>query len=143
MNLTLGWCGTNFYPRPPRGGRHIADIEKTPEPIFLSTPSARRATTTTVQNSTNVFVFLSTPSARRATEDGRVEEAVLTISIHALREEGDPTFGQNWTRLENFYPRPPRGGRRVQLLHDAEDDEISIHALREEGDVTDTDLEDM
>ena len=33
-----------------------------------------------------------------------------------------------------FYPRPPRGGRRVQLLHDAEDDEISIHALREEGD---------
>ena len=67
----------------------------------------------------------------------------MTISIHALREEGDPTFGQNWTRLENFYPRPPRGGRRVQLLHDAEDDEISIHALREEGDVTDTDLEDM
>ena len=105
------WLQGYFYPRPPRGGRHIADIEKTPEPIFLSTPSARRAT-----------------------EDGRVEEAVLTISIHALREEGDPTFGQNWTRLENFYPRPPRGGRRVQLLHDAEDDEISIHALREEGD---------
>ena len=34
-----------------------------------------------------------------------------TISIHALREEGDPST--NCVRLSrfNFYPRPPRGGR--------------------------------
>ena len=34
-------------------------------------------------------LFLSTPSARRATEQGRELIAALDISIHALREEGD------------------------------------------------------
>ena len=37
----------------------------------------------------------------------------ITISIHALREEGDdPDICVNCP-LEDFYPRPPRGGRRV------------------------------
>ena len=57
---------TDFYPRPPRGGRH---------------------------NSLNGWAtdikFLSTPSARRATEDVRVSRQRRGISIHALREEGD------------------------------------------------------
>ena len=35
--------------------------------VFLSTPSARRATKATVTK-TFTFTFLSTPSARRATE---------------------------------------------------------------------------
>ena len=34
-------------------------------------------------------VFLSTPSARRATKGQRFSAVVLDISIHALREEGD------------------------------------------------------
>ena len=34
----------------------------------------------------------------------------------------------------NFYPRPPRGGRRPVRVGDLSDIEISIHALREEGD---------
>ena len=34
-------------------------------------------------------IFLSTPSARRATEGQRTQNAVGLISIHALREEGD------------------------------------------------------
>ena len=55
--------------------------------------------------------FLSTPSARRATQKGRRGRLRLQISIHALREEGDP---------------------RQHLAHD--EAEISIHALREEGD---------
>ena len=33
------------------------------------------------------------------------------ISIHALREEGDSTTEKHRCGLENFYPRPPRGGR--------------------------------
>ena len=33
--------------------------------------------------------FLSTPSARRATSDGIAKNSSLLISIHALREEGD------------------------------------------------------
>ena len=34
----------------------------------------------------------------------------------------------------NFYPRPPRGGRRVEDGSYDYDESISIHALREEGD---------
>ena len=58
------------------------------------------------------WLFLSTPSARRATED------VQHLNLH--------TF--------NFYPRPPRGGRRANAIDKTTNTNISIHALREEGD---------
>ena len=38
---------------------------------------------------TKIFRFLSTPSARRATTVSAVYCTPLLISIHALREEGD------------------------------------------------------
>ena len=41
------WCGSGrsyFYPRPPRGGRPTSSISLMAASIFLSTPSARRAT---------------------------------------------------------------------------------------------------
>ena len=34
------------------------------------------------------------------------------ISIHALREEGDSGSSTRGGRKLNFYPRPPRGGRQ-------------------------------
>ena len=34
----------------------------------------------------------------------------------------------------DFYPRPPRGGRPLDFWHYADNYNISIHALREEGD---------
>ena len=34
------------------------------------------------------------------------------ISIHALREEGDAKAAEIEVEILNFYPRPPRGGRR-------------------------------
>ena len=80
---------------------------------FLSTPSARRATTSLTPENWNVL-FLSTPSARRATP-------VLDVEIKKHRD---------------FYPRPPRGGRRHKALEEQRRLEISIHALREEGDAT-------
>ena len=80
----------------------------------------------------------------------------LRISIHALREEGDPFRRPRGSRARNFYPRPPRGGRRFLArrcgcrqyfyprpprggrlpILPRENDlaKISIHALREEGD---------
>ena len=36
-----------------------------------------------------MLLFLSTPSARRATQAGQTGEIQRKISIHALREEGD------------------------------------------------------
>ena len=83
----------NFYPRPPRGGRQLA----------------RRLQG--VQQG-----FLSTPSARRATGDVDRVEATIDISIHALREEGDDLPCSRYLEIQDFYPRPPRGGRQgVQL----------------------------
>ena len=63
-------------------------------------------------NSAFISLFLSTPSARRATYKRWLRDVLVSISIHALREEGDSI-------------RPH--GQRV--------DAISIHALREEGDL--------
>ena len=56
----------NFYPRPPRGGRRCIGFA----PV-------------------SSLVFLSTPSARRATGDVCRLHSCADISIHALREEGD------------------------------------------------------
>ena len=81
----------DFYPRPPRGGRLRFIIAST---VSLS-------------------IFLSTPSARRATPRPSKTQGLRSISIHALREEGDGIRGQL------------AAGHNV----------ISIHALREEGDV--------
>ena len=57
---------------------------------FLSTPSARRATANSSGATVYTDVFLSTPSARRATWPSPSKEVKINISIHALREEGDP-----------------------------------------------------
>ena len=61
------------------------------EPLnqFLSTPSARRATRSGDKSVKSLSVFLSTPSARRATTEQTGYCKLQTISIHALREEGD------------------------------------------------------
>ena len=56
----------NFYPRPPRGGRPRGYASNILDLLFLSTPSARRATHGL---------------------DARLCDR--GISIHALREEGD------------------------------------------------------
>ena len=58
------------------------------------------------------FLFLSTPSARRATAQRRLLGQRGGISIHALREEGDGYPAQVLWPCRDFYPRPPRGGRQ-------------------------------
>mgnify|MGYP007011206523 CR=1 FL=1 len=67
----------------------LAGLEVTSfERQFLSTPSARRATRSSIVYHFS-WSFLSTPSARRATTVSAVYCTPLLISIHALREEGD------------------------------------------------------
>ena len=101
----------NFYPRPPRGGRHCRDCQRNHTWRFLSTPSARRATLTEASGSSRPRNFYPRPP--RGGRPGRVRafQQHPRISIHALREEGDsPAPGMSCTQ-HNFYPRPPRGGR--------------------------------
>ena len=80
------------------------------------------------------LLFLSTPSARRATKALTDVASDTDISIHALREEGDSQKTEERGQHIYFYPRPPRGGRRWSFCAGLALHQISIHALREEGD---------
>ena len=102
----------DFYPRPPRGGQPLHGVLTFRESLFLSTPSARRAT------------------QAEAPPDGGI-----TISIHALREEGDSCKSM-WCRdgaISIHALREEGDIYRFEFLPPAV---ISIHALREEGDIT-------
>ena len=50
--------------------------------------------------------FLSTPSARRATDPDKDPPKVETISIHALREEGDVAAVQSDIQVQEFLSTP-------------------------------------
>ena len=102
-----------FYPPPPPGG---------PRCVWSSRSFS--------------VIFLSPPSPRRATLYNRSQQNGYSISIHALREEGDErNTGDYRLGGGHFYPRPPRGGRRQRASKSRQRASISIHALREEGDL--------
>ena len=125
---------SDFYPRPPRGGRP-----------YNGHPVIRK-------------YIISTPALREEGDDGFADAVnYFFISIHALREEGDGRASTGSRLMVNFYPRPPRGGRRTHYRREinrwrflstpsarratrgsaagAPPLAISIHALREEGDM--------
>ena len=102
----------DFYPRPPRGGRpgqqtandtpigisihalrEEGDVrllyQRQPPCGFLSTPSARRATKTVVDDWRQFFYFYPRPPRGGRLRRRPRQRPVGRISIHALREEGD------------------------------------------------------
>ena len=101
---------------------------------FLSTPSARRATIVAPHCLQRHIIsihalreegdcqfysqlFFGKPiSIHALREEGdswvRCWRGILIISIHALREEGDVSGSYEMAQATDFYPRPPRGGRR-------------------------------
>ena len=81
-------CRANFYPRPPRGGRQTDGVDLLDYLDFYPRPP-RGGRLSNVPGSLGSSVFLSTPSARRATQFNRFRGVDHLISIHALREEGD------------------------------------------------------
>ena len=124
-----------FYPRPPRGGRQETAKALQLDDIISIHALREEGDLGFMPSQTRRFErFLSTPSARRAT----------------FPFQGSGLPGRN------FYPRPPRGGRRWRtqkpggpclflstpsarratytLSQIRRFDHISIHALREEGD---------
>ena len=123
----------DFYPRPPRGGRPPAFCGLGSALVFLSTPSARRATYTIVN--VLLFVLISIHALR---EEGDClwpcQTPASAISIHALREEGDlKTVSQDdiYTR---FLSTPSARRATYYFNVPCRILWISIHALREEGD---------
>ena len=125
----------NFYPRPPRGGRpdHSSGHRHND---FISIHALReegdRCNLSVVYSST---IFLSTPSARRATLQCIVDGCSGGHFYPRPPRGGRPLQVSAASRFGfYFYPRPPRGGRPGQHGGAVRDHDISIHALREEGD---------
>ena len=80
--------------------------------LFLSTPSARRATQQFVCGVDFLVGFLSTPSARRATGSFHIAEdaGVVFLSTPSARRATQSGCCRHLP-AQNFYPRPPRGER--------------------------------
>ena len=102
---------SDFYPRPPRGGRRT---NPTPKSVAecISIYALREEgdeLQTAAQPSCSNFYPRPPRGGRRPAQ------------------KADP-------QAENFYPRPPRGGRRTEDFQPGGCFVISIHALREEGD---------
>ena len=128
-------CRAYFYPRPPRGGRLIISTNPPGLSKFLSTPSARRATWQSRSCLTSSSHFYPRPP-----RGGRLPTACgahgrTTISIHALREEGDPCVSVT-VELPTIFLSTPSARRATgsTAAHFDREYLISIHALREEGD---------
>ena len=152
MGMTLRMY---FYPRPPRGGRLFYNNILSFWQVFLSTPSARRATKL-VDIARTATKFLSTPSARRATRRLSAPTAWRCHFYPRPPRGGRPQQCGGHQGQPYFYPRPPRGGRQLEadpqaaallflstpsarratylLFYWVRYFHISIHALREEGD---------
>ena len=85
---------SNFYPRPPRGGRLSLVNHKHTDSRFLSPPSARKATCRCWSSAFGGSDFYPRPP-----------------------RGGRPAATWHRRPPSNFYPRPPRGGRLAMLGH--------------------------
>ena len=124
--------------------------------LFLSTPSARRATAVTQTGSVtsvnfyprpprggrrastarrlSFMQFLSTPSARRATRTSCTRSLPMRFLSTPSARRATRASSSRRCHSMYFYPRPPRGGRPAPYAAIRWLEDISIHALREEGD---------
>ena len=114
---TAAWHSliVNFYPRPPRGGRPAALAAVAGFSNFYPRPprgGRRRDGVIRARRK----LFLSTPSARRATPPSLLLSAsrIFLSTPSARRATADPR--RRWTGLLYFYPRPPRGGRLAAAI---------------------------
>ena len=96
----------NFYPRPPRGGRP-GRLKTNPQAVKISIHALREEGD--LNHSCHIMayaLFLSTPSARRATGRLKTNPQAVKISIHALREEGDKLRSATLSSLSLFLSTP-------------------------------------
>ena len=123
----------NFYPRPPGGGRRTATVSRIRgQSISIHAlrvegdGEARQTIAGTVPISIHAlrvegdvawrnsaeFITISIHALRVEGDWTRSSyRRAARISIHALRVEGDVFFSPPVVLRDNFYPRPPGGGR--------------------------------
>ena len=120
-----------FYPRPPRGGRPSRWKTSALTTLFLSTPSARRATGYHLYAKEKHKISIHALREEGDEKMMQLAAPVNLISIHALREEGDDTENCGTSNQDYFYPRPLRGGRRAKAaIEDADEIFLSTPSAR-------------
>ena len=102
---------SDFYPRPPGGGRHLGGDIGVMIIEFLSTPSGWRATAPFFALC-SICRFLSTPSGWRATTLSAPRSCRSQNFYPRPPGGGRPPASAASQNRWNFYPRPPGGGRR-------------------------------
>ena len=101
---------SNFYPRPPRGGRPAAIAGRCRAADFYPRPprGGRRAVGGVIVRRSRISIHALREEGDQVAHRRRGRAG---ISIHALREEGDGNRPRHTAGHSDFYPRPPRGGR--------------------------------
>ena len=105
--VTGGNITSYFYPRSPRGERHVARCMPP-----------------------KLYTFLSTLPAWGATFCPQNPQKPHNISIHAPRVGSDDRRALDVAIEQDFYPRSPRGERHPEALQNGGATKISIHAPR-------------
>ena len=124
----------HFYPRPPRGGRLCGRLCADLEDLISIHALREEGDVAAVRIGGEATLFLSTPSARRATPQQQTLRGESNISIHALREEGDNSKQARRAAISiSIHALREEGDDKAANKY-ADKQIISIHALREEGD---------
>ena len=101
----------DFYPRPPRGGRRPGRaVRCAPQHFYPRPPRGGRLVPLKLGIAGALYFYPRPPRGGRPAL-WPMAHPTYSISIHALREEGDGTLPGAPSFAEYFYPRPPRGGR--------------------------------
>ena len=102
--------------------------------IFLSTPSARRATSAARRRVRPKAISIHA-LREEGDLDSDIAQIIYKISIHALREEGDAVGKDLYLCAFKFLSTPSARRATCPYKHPGSVCAISIHALREEGDI--------
>ncbi len=124
---------SNFYPRPPRGGRPFWDRGKCRSWCISIHALREEGDDNPVPLAWNRVISIHALREEGDILRKAIQEA-LVISIHALREEGDHAFSVLHKSARLFLSTPSARRATPPLQEVCGNRDISIHALREEGD---------
>ena len=123
----------NFYPRPPRGGRHLR-MSIALQHIFISIHALlAEGDIMALIKVKDVKISIHALLAEGDCSKQMVDYAA-TISIHALLAEGDFQCVVDFVELFKFLSTPSSRRATKSMVYTEGTDLISIHALLAEGD---------
>ena len=108
--------GSDFYPRPPWGGRRRANVNYVVLHRFLSTPSVGRATFSGVAHTSSSKYFYPRPPWGGRRSEPFCGRCLVSDFYPRPPWGGRPVSGLPCAPYSHFYPRPPWGGRPLGVV---------------------------